>query len=219
MKPTSLLLTTAAVVACGISFCQAQDAPANPAPQGQRGAGDPAARAEEYFKRLDTNGDGKVSKEEYVEAAKKEAEQRFEALDANHDGFIDKEELQKALQARGGRFGGGAAGRPRGEGGGERPAGAPEGGPRAGGGGGLGGGIFELIRKVQETGSVTKEDFHKMTDEQFDRLDTNHDGKITKDEIEGLMSRFGRGRRGAEGGTEGGGTRPRPEAEAPKPNN
>lgn len=210
MKSTSLLLTTAALVSCGLSLTQAQDAPKTP-PQG--GPRDPAARAEEYFKRLDTNGDGKISKEEYVEAAKKEAEERFNNLDANKDGFIDKEELQKALQAQRGRF---AGGRSRGEGG-ERPAGAPEGGPRAGGGGM--GALGELMRKVQETGSVTKEDYHKITDEQFDRLDTNHDGKITKEELEEAMSRmremFGRGRRGGDGNGEGG-TRPRPGADAPQ---
>ena len=34
----------------------------------------------------------------------------------------------------------------------------------------------ELFRKVQENGFVTKEEFSKMSDEMFQRLDTNGDG-------------------------------------------
>lgn len=52
-----------------------------------------APRGEKAFKAMDTNADGKISKEEYVEAAKKRAEARFDKLDATGKGFLTKEEF------------------------------------------------------------------------------------------------------------------------------
>jgi Ca2+-binding EF-hand superfamily protein len=46
------------------------------------------------MKKLDTNGDGKISKDE-AEGALKE---NFGRLDGNGDGYLDAEELQKALK-------------------------------------------------------------------------------------------------------------------------
>jgi len=48
--------------------------------------------------RLDTNGDGAVSRDEYLAAAKK----RFSRLDKNGDGFIDADELPAHRWAHGG---------------------------------------------------------------------------------------------------------------------
>jgi len=48
----------------------------------------------EHWKKLDTNGDGKISKEE-AKAAPRLAE-RFDQIDTNKDGFITPDELKAA---------------------------------------------------------------------------------------------------------------------------
>lgn len=92
------------------------------------------------FERLDTNGDGKISKEEYTQSMESFMERiktklpegkggnlldfatrRFEAMDANKDGVVTKEEFEKASGF--GPFGGpgGPGGRFKGKGGFKRP--------------------------------------------------------------------------------------------------
>jgi Ca2+-binding EF-hand superfamily protein len=53
--------------------------------------------SEHIVKRLDTNGDGVVSREEFVAAAK----QRFARMDKNGDGFIDASEIGQRHWAHG----------------------------------------------------------------------------------------------------------------------
>lgn len=52
-------------------------------------------RRGEHWKKLDTNGDGKLSKAEAQAGAPRLAE-RFEQLDANKDGFVTSEEMKAA---------------------------------------------------------------------------------------------------------------------------
>ena len=54
-----------------------------------------AAMAAEHFKRLDTDGDGKVSKAE-AQANAPRLFAHFDKIDANGDGFITPEELRAA---------------------------------------------------------------------------------------------------------------------------
>jgi Ca2+-binding EF-hand superfamily protein len=57
------------------------------------GGGHDGKRSEMMEKRMkaaDTNGDGTISKAEFV----KQAEERFEKIDANNDGGITKEEME-----------------------------------------------------------------------------------------------------------------------------
>ena len=49
-----------------------------------------------YFDAMDTDNDGKISKEEY--SAK--CEKRFKAMDTDKDGFITREECRKSWQHR-----------------------------------------------------------------------------------------------------------------------
>lgn len=53
-------------------------------------------RVERIFKDLDTDQDGKISKDE----AKGRIKEHFDRLDADKDGFITKDELRKAITAR-----------------------------------------------------------------------------------------------------------------------
>lgn len=50
-----------------------------------------AAAPEQRFEKLDTNGDGRLSREEA--ASYPELAQRFVQIDANKDGFLSREEL------------------------------------------------------------------------------------------------------------------------------
>ena len=59
-------------------------------------AATPASKMEvtgKYWMAADTNGDGVISKEEYMELSRKRAEAAFNAMDSNHDGNITPEEL------------------------------------------------------------------------------------------------------------------------------
>jgi hypothetical protein len=99
-----------AVVALGSAFAVADDKPAAPAsgdgkPTTTAPAATPDATAakpkpdfEAQFKKLDTNGDGKVSKEEFLASkhAQKDpakAEAQFKKLDKDGDGFLTLEEF------------------------------------------------------------------------------------------------------------------------------
>ncbi len=77
-------------------------------PRRKRGAGgaggaggmagmDPTALAGMMMGRMDTDQDGKISKEEMPEG---EGRDRFEQTDANHDGFVDTQELGAAIAKR-----------------------------------------------------------------------------------------------------------------------
>ncbi|WP_350446365.1 hypothetical protein ACSC9U_08270 [Pseudomonas solani] len=61
-------------------------------------------RMQERIKAMDGNGDGAISREEYMA----HAEQQFQRLDANHDGRITQDEIgklrQQAQQRQGGQF-------------------------------------------------------------------------------------------------------------------
>ena len=63
--------------------------------EGARGAKTPAVDGE-FFKRLDKNGDGKISKEE----APDKFVERFGRIDTNSDGFLDRAEIEKAQSRR-----------------------------------------------------------------------------------------------------------------------
>ena len=69
-----------------------------PAPQTTQKPRDP----KKAFARLDTNGDGKVSLEEFKARGKDPAkrEKRFNKLDTNHDGFLSMEEFAAGYPAR-----------------------------------------------------------------------------------------------------------------------
>lgn len=93
-------------------------------PGGGRPGGAPRGPGGPAFERLDSDGDGKISKEEAPERMK----ERFDRIDTNGDGFIDKaeqEELIKRMRERSfrqrGDRPGGRPGRGDGEDGTERP--------------------------------------------------------------------------------------------------
>jgi Ca2+-binding EF-hand superfamily protein len=63
---------------------------------------------EEFFKKIDTDGDGKLSKTEVDTAAKdnkrlSKLSENFAAIDTNKDSFIDKDELKAYRKSQGPR--------------------------------------------------------------------------------------------------------------------
>lgn len=65
----------------------------------EKARGEHAKQRGEHWKKLDTNGDGKVSKEEAKAGAPRMAE-HFDAIDANKDGFITPDEMKAAHEKR-----------------------------------------------------------------------------------------------------------------------
>lgn len=53
--------------------------------------------ADQHFKMMDTNGDGKISRAEHAAGARK----MFEQCDANHDGIVTAEEMDAATAMHG----------------------------------------------------------------------------------------------------------------------
>jgi len=61
-------------------------------------AADVQAKVKARFDAMDTNKDGKISKEEFMANCKgANCSQKFDALDANKDGFLTKEEIQQEV--------------------------------------------------------------------------------------------------------------------------
>jgi len=50
-------------------------------------------KGDKGFKTLDANGDGKVTKDEFLAAAQKRAQARWEKLDPTGKGYVTKEDL------------------------------------------------------------------------------------------------------------------------------
>lgn len=85
---TRLLFIASLASAAMISLVSAQDA----------AAGAPAKKPGEAFKKLDTNADGSLSKEEFIAPAKDEAQKtrmvaRFTTLDKDGDGKLTQAEM------------------------------------------------------------------------------------------------------------------------------
>ena len=149
---------------------------------------------EERFARVDTNGDGTISKDEYFEQTKKDIEERFSRMDANGDGVVDQDEIGKMVQMMG-RGGPGAPGGrpPGGEGGGFRRPPEGEGGPPGSPGQGM---------RPEGDGGRRGGGMFGDPKETFKRLDADGNGSISEDEyIKGVekMREMFRGRGGQPG--------------------
>lgn len=48
-----------------------------------------------YYEKIDANGDGMISRDEFVKNATERMDKRFSALDADGDGMVSKDEMKK----------------------------------------------------------------------------------------------------------------------------
>lgn len=194
----------------------AQDAPKGPPPEGgprggpppggPPGGGDPGERIAAFIKSADTDSDGKISKDEFINMSKKGSEDRFGHMDANSDGFVDKEEVAKMAQAggRGGQGQGGpgmrrpeGGGSPGGEGGGfRRPPGGGEGGAPGGSPGGQPQG--QGMRREGDGGRGRG--MFGDPKENFKRMDADGNGSVSEEEYLKAMEKMREMMRGGQGG-------------------
>ena len=146
----------------------------------------------------DTNHDGKISHAEFTA----QAAARFAKLDANGDGQISPDEMKASMErmheAMGGRH---SAGGPDGAMM-PPPPGEPMGGAMSGGGH-HGRGMLERL-DTNHDGKISRDEMRADMDRHFDKLDTNHDGFIDKAEMDAardhMKQRFGKHRHGMPGG-------------------
>ncbi|WP_174296472.1 hypothetical protein [Sphingomonas bacterium] len=140
-------------------------APMSPA-GAMRGSGSgPMGGAIGMLRRADANGDGVVARDEYVAAI----DARFDRMDANRDGVLSPDEMP----TRGG-------GRPGG-GGGDTPPPSPANGSSAGATG-------TPSAPSAPRPAVTRDQYRAGAMRRFDRLDTNHDGRIDGAEMAAATS-------------------------------
>ncbi|MDF1825167.1 MAG: EF-hand domain-containing protein [Verrucomicrobiales bacterium] len=113
------ILILATVIVSGMALGLAQAEEGDKGGKGKGKGGDPAARADAMLKKLDTDGSGGISLEEFAAAPKPEKakgkegmlDKMFAARDTNSDGELDKAELSAP------RKGGKGKGKGKGKGG------------------------------------------------------------------------------------------------------
>ena len=60
----------------------------------------PMDAVEKRFSEMDTNGDGRIDRNEYVEYEIGKANERFDVADENHDGFITRKEAARTVKKK-----------------------------------------------------------------------------------------------------------------------
>ncbi len=132
--------------------------------KGKNKGSDVDSKIDALLRRLDTNKDGKISRDE---AAGRPLAKAFDSLDKNKDGYLDRTELAAWVQ----RIGAGAN---------KADKGQPGAGPAARNA------LpdFDALDKNAD-GRLTREELKGTTwAELFDKIDTNKDGKIDRKEFE-----------------------------------
>jgi len=147
----------------------------------------------------DTNGDGKISRAEFMA----QTNDRFAKLDSNGDGQISGDEMRAMMERmREGRGMGGRRGA-GGEAGAMMPPPPPgtEGGAMGGHHGHHGAGRLERL-DTNRDGKISRDEMRADADKHFDKLDTNGDGFIDQVEMDAarakMKARMGKMRMGGD---------------------
>jgi Ca2+-binding EF-hand superfamily protein len=162
-KPLLVLLCT---LASGVALAQAVAPSASPDRAARRA--EFQARAQARFSDSDRNHDGRISLAEFQDASDRQLAQRFHRLDANNDGQVTQDELRQAHALRREKMRDRRQAR---------------------------GGRGQALRALDTNGDRALDRvelgnrFPRLA-AHFDQLDSNHDGRLTHDEM-----RAGRDRR------------------------
>ncbi len=188
----------------------------------RHGAGGPQAGGQQggmpdlgaMLKRMDANGDGKISKMEVPQ----QMQQRWGMMDTNNDGFCDAREQGALIQRFQGQGGGQRGMGPRGGGQpGMGPGGGQRGGPGQGDPRGVGGarrgmpdpGQMLKMMDRDGDGKISAREAPAMMRQQWRMVDVNQDGFVDQKEqgaiIERMRKMMGGGRGGQQGMRAGGG--------------
>ncbi|WP_374411434.1 EF-hand domain-containing protein [Novosphingobium colocasiae] len=153
------------------------------------------AAAEAMFTRMDVNKDGKLDKADREAHMAEMTTKMFAKLDANGDGSISRTEFMAAgpMDHHGGPDGppppgDDMAGMDHG-----KPGGKHGGGHHGRGHRGMGGGMGMMMAKMADTnndGAVSKAEFMAAATKHFDEADANKDGKITKEERQAMHQKM-----------------------------
>lgn len=220
MKIKSTLLLGALIATT--SFSQDGDRPRPPGGPGGPEGRNPA----DMLKRSDTDGDGKVSKDEFIKARAAEMEEAFARIDANSDGYVDEAEasqIAERMRAAGARGGPEGMRRPEGDSGFRRPpegGDRPEGGPRPDGDRPEGEGMRRPEGGPRPDGDRPEggprpEGPGAFMEQAFGRMDQDGNGQLSREEftqgmakMREMMGRGGMGRGEGPGGSPGAGRPP-----------
>lgn len=157
MRKFLLAAALAGTTIAGLAYAQT-------APQTPRAPGSGMARA-------DGDGDGRVSKAEFIARA----DERFATLDKNGDGQLSPDEMP---QPRGMAAAGTDASPPPGRGGGMRDKMGAR----------MRGRMIDRL-DTNHDGMISRDEFRAQTIERFDRIDMNHDGFLDQNEMTAMRER------------------------------
>jgi Ca2+-binding EF-hand superfamily protein len=163
---TALIMSALGALALtsGIAFAAGEAPPMGMAPEGDLNRAQVEARVTDHFKRMDVDGDGRLTAADRDAAHARMAAMMFDRLDADHDGAISRDEWNAGAARM-------AAARA------EHPA-------RPGLRGRMGMRGAALLGRADEDrdGAVTLAEMRAAALARFDRADANKDGKVTAEE-------------------------------------